>query len=116
MDIPNKNRDDELKQLLRDSRLEMPFDDFEERVMSHLKKEVQSEKSIDRNIRLSWLFFVLGTAFGLLVSVIISPVTSILGFSVSKLMIPLYIVGATLLLLFFEQLVNITIERKKHRG
>ena len=116
MDMSNKNRDDELKQLLKDSRLEMPFEDFEERVMSRLKKDAQSEKSIDRNIRLSWLFFVSGTAFGLLLSAIISPVTSILGFPVSKLMIPLYIAGATLLLLFFEQLVNITIERKKHRG
>jgi len=116
MDIPNKNSDEELKRLLSESRLEIPSDDFENRLMTRIKTEVKKERSIDRNIRLSWLFFVLGTAFGLLLSVILSPVKTILGFPVSGLRLPVYIVGATLLLLFVEQLANITLERKKRHS
>jgi len=116
MDMPNKNSEDKLKRLLNESRLQMPFDDFEDRLMVRINKKVRTERSIDKNIRLSWIFFALGTIFGLLLSVIVSPVKSILGFPVSGLTIPFFILGVTLLLLFVEKLVNITLDRKKHHG
>ena len=114
MDIPDNNKsDDKLKDLLSNSRLEMPFTDFEDKVMANIKKEVQKEKEIDRSLRLSWLFFALGTTFGLLLSIILSPGTTILGIPVDKLAIPAYITGGTLLLLFVEKLLQLTIEQKK---
>ena len=115
MDIPDKNSNDKLKHILSESRLEMPFTDFENRLMTRINKEVQAEKYIDRNIRLSWLFFSLGTVFGLLLSVIFSPAASIFGFSLSKLIIPLYVVSAAILLLFIEQLTTFTLNHKKLR-
>jgi len=115
MDIPNKNSEDNLKRLIKDSRLEMPFSDFEDKVMDRIKNEVSNEKVIDRNIRLSWLFFVLGTVFGMLLSVILSPVNTILGISVSKLFLSFYIVSGTLLLLFVEHLWELTFKHRKQR-
>ncbi|NPA36978.1 MAG: hypothetical protein GXO47_09030 [Chlorobi bacterium] len=117
MDIPdNSNKDDRLKELLGSSRLEMPFPDFEDKVMDRIKEEVREGKAIDKNLRLSWIFFALGTAFGLLLSVILSPSSIVFGFPVSKLAIPAYITGGTLFLLFLEQLFKFTFERKKHHN
>ena len=113
MDIQNKNSEDKLKRLLSESRLEMPFDDFEDRLMARINKKVSNEKYIDRNIRFSWLFFALGTVFGLLLSVILSPVKSAMGIPFSGLMIPLYIIGVTLIFLFIDQLITFTLNRKK---
>ncbi len=115
MDITKNNSEDKLKKLISKSKLEIPFSDFEERVMQSIKKEVDNQKVINRNIRLSWLFFTLGTAFGLLLSVILSPVSTILGFPVSKLILPVYITGGTLLLLFVEQLLKLTLIHRRHQ-
>ena len=113
MDIPDNNND-MLKKLLSDSKLEMPFSGFEDRVMHSIRNKVRTEQSINRNINLSWLFFALGTAFGLLLSVIISPATTIWGFPTAKLMLSSYIIGGTLILLFVEQLVTFTLKRKNN--
>lgn len=113
MDIINSNSDDKLKHLIGESRLEMPFSDFEERLMSRINSEVGIEKSINRNIRLSWLFFGLGTIFGLLLSVILSSEKFILGIPFAKLSMPLYIIGGIVILLFAEQLLKLTLNHKK---
>ncbi len=114
MDIINKNSDDKLKDLIGESKLEMPFSDFEERLMSRVNSELRDEKSISRNIRLSWLFFGLGTTFGLLLSVILSSEKEIMGILLGKLIMPLYIIGGIVILLFAEQLIKLTINHKKH--
>ncbi len=113
MDIPDKNSDDKLKRLLSNSRLEMPFDDFEERLMTRIRKEAGNEKAIDKNIRLAWLFFALGTFFGVLLSVILSPVNTMYGYPVSKILLSFYIAAGTLLLLFVEQLLKLTLKHRK---
>ncbi len=114
MDIFSKNSDDKLKRLIGESKLEMPFSDFEARLMSRINNEVSSEKVITKNIRLSWLFFSLGTLFGILLTIILNPSNIIFGVPVSKLTIPLYVIGVTIFFLMFEQLLKLTLNHKKH--
>jgi len=59
--IPN---DKKLAELMKKSRLEMPFSDFEDKVMYKIKERVKAKKFILKNISLACLFFVLGTGFG----------------------------------------------------
>ena len=109
MDIVSKNSDDKLKQLIGESKLEMPFSDFEDRLMSRINIEVSNEKAITKNIRLSWLFFGLGTLFGILLTIILNPTNAIMGIPLSKFTIPLYVIGAALFFLMAEQLLNLTL-------
>ncbi len=113
MDIVSKNSDDKLKQLIGESKLEMPFSDFEDRLMSRINIEVSNEKAITKNIRLSWLFFGLGTLFGVLLTIILNPTNAIMGIPLSKFTIPLYVIGAALFFLMAEQLLKLTLNHKK---
>lgn len=113
MDIISKNSDDKLKRLIGESRLEMPFSDFEARLMSRINNTVSNEKVITKNIRLSWLFFSLGTLFGVLLTIILNPTGVILGVPLSKLTIPMYVVGVTIFFLMVEQLLKLTLNHRK---
>ena len=115
MDIISENSDDRIKRLIGESKLEMPFSDFEARLMNRINSEVSNERAITKDIRLSWLFFGLGTLFGILLTVILNPNFVVLGIPASKLSIPLYVVGVTLFFLMVEQLLKLTLSHRKQQ-
>lgn len=57
-------QDNTFADLMRKSKLEMPFSDFEDNLMRRIEIETKSQKSIQQDFRLSLLFFLLGTGFG----------------------------------------------------
>ncbi len=59
-------KEEELKEWMRHSNLKIELPDFDENVMNAIRKEQASEKSVWRNIRWSWFFFIVGLAFGLI--------------------------------------------------
>ncbi len=67
----NIKNDHLLSQLMRKSQLEMPFADFEETVMHRIQIEIKQKDLLLRYRKLSFLFFVLGTGFGLAINVIL---------------------------------------------
>lgn len=58
--------------MMQKSKLEMPYSDFEDRVMQRIALEANFKKSISKNNQLSLLFFLLGTGFGLIVNLFLS--------------------------------------------
>lgn len=60
------------KDLISKSKLEMPAADFEETVMTQIKREKIPQQFLSREIKLSWVFIiivvVLGTSLSLLIS------------------------------------------------
>ena len=48
----NHNQDKELSQLISKSRVEMPFSDFEKRLVQKLKSENTNQKTVLKNLRL----------------------------------------------------------------
>ncbi len=59
---------DRFSSLMRKGKLEMPFSDFEENTMKRIDAELKYKTSIHRSSRISFIFFVLGTGFGLVVN------------------------------------------------
>jgi len=57
-----------LTELLRNNKLEMPFSDFDDKVMHRIQGEIHDKATISRDIKLSFFFFVLGTLFGLFIN------------------------------------------------
>ena len=63
----NNNNDRYFRELLSDSRLEMPFSDFEDELMEEIHMKYKKRSSLLKNIKLSWLFFFLGMISGMAV-------------------------------------------------
>jgi hypothetical protein len=114
MNAQNNDTDRELRQLIQKSKLQMPFSDFEARLMDRIRTEASKDKYIATNIRLSWLFFGLGSMFGLLcATMLVNSDAVILGLNVSKLTIPFYIIGGVVFFLQVEQLLKFTLKNRK---
>lgn len=90
----------------------MPFSDFEEKLMSKIHQEARRSNSVLKNVKLSWLFFSIGTFFGLFLSVVANQFTdTILGFPSQKVFFILQVIFAILLLTQFSNLFELTRKR-----
>lgn len=105
--------DPQLKSILRDSKLEMPFPDFEERLMASIKCDSVKRKSVLKDIRLSWLFFTIGSIFGLLATFILPALnSSILGVDIQYLQYPLMILVSVLIVWQLDAMIKLTVRQK----
>lgn len=67
----NKENDNELDALLSESILEMPFSDFEDAVMQIIEEKSIRKSSISKELKLSRFFFILGSVFGITISMLL---------------------------------------------
>ncbi|HDZ40104.1 MAG: hypothetical protein JRJ57_08200 [Deltaproteobacteria bacterium] len=107
----NNNHDKYFRDMLSGNGREMPFSDFEDKLMSEICREHERNNSFIKNIKLSWLFFFLGLVSGI-VLVIITP-----GFSESyadldgDLLYGAIIFICLFILLFAEKLFRLSFNR-----
>lgn len=108
--------DKRLKALLKDSKLEMPFSDFEDKMMSRVKNELLGKHSIIKNLRLSWLFFLLGSVFGLVVSISLPMLQIELGgIDIRTLRYPIMAIVLFVIIWQLDEMIKITMRQKKQR-
>ncbi|MCK9640184.1 MAG: hypothetical protein M0R39_09775 [Prolixibacteraceae bacterium] len=97
-----------IKELMGKSVVKMPFDDFEEKLMLEIHKEAKTSHSFLKDIKLSWFFFVVGTLFGLVLSIGIGEMDkTILGLSVHSIGLFIEALFVILLLLQFDKLIRL---------
>jgi hypothetical protein len=71
--MPDKLPSDQLfSELMKHSKLVMPFSDFEERTMARINKESLIKSSVAKHKKLAVLFFVMGTGFGFILTFFLS--------------------------------------------
>ncbi|NQU52154.1 MAG: hypothetical protein HQ522_06400 [Bacteroidetes bacterium] len=56
------------RNMMQHSKLEIQFPDFEETVMEKIQAKEASRRSVWKNLKISWIFFFIGTFFGLFVT------------------------------------------------
>jgi len=104
----------QLKDRMIDSKLEMPFADFEERVMQTVYKEEESRQGILKNIRLSWVFFTIGALFGIIATISIPYIQQpILNFDTTYLQIPLLLVLTGVLVWLMDALFRFSFRNSR---
>jgi hypothetical protein len=87
------------REIMAKSKLEVPFSDFDDKVMGLIEKKLLEKKSISRDIKLSWFFFIFGAASGIMVSVFLSHSdVALFGISLDNLTMPFVIVFAAALM------------------
>lgn len=90
------------QEVMSKSKLELPFHDFEDNVMFEIEKINLHQSSFSKELKLSWIFFIAGSVFGIVISLTLPQMhKSILGFQTDKFVIIFQVVFA---LLFFIQI------------
>lgn len=110
-----RDKEDEFfHEIISKSRLQVPFSDFDDKVMSSIQKTVQKKSSIATDIKLSWIFFIIGSTFGTIVSLLLPRIQEpVLGLHLDKLSLPIQILFA---LWFVYQLDNFLAFYKRQSG
>ena len=60
--------ENEFKNMMQHSKLEIQFPGFEENVMEQIQAKEATRRSVWRNLKISWIFFFIGTFFGVFVT------------------------------------------------
>jgi len=73
-------KDQSFSEMMKKSKLAMPFSDFEERTMNRIYMESIVKSPVSKYKRLAVLFFIMGTGFGFVLTYFLSlPQTNIFG-------------------------------------
>lgn len=101
--------DDKLfSQMMKKSRLEMPFSDFEDKMMLRIERESKLRRSISRDTKLAALFFVVGAGFGMVVSTILAQYHApIAGIPSEKVLLYFQIVYVIVVLTQLENIIRL---------
>lgn len=105
--MKEKNTDETFfYEIMSKSKLDVPFLDFDDSVMRLIEKRLSKKSSISRDIKLSWIFFVLGSIFGIIISIILPKIQeSVLGIPLDKLTMPFLIVFSFFLVTQLDNLI-----------
>lgn len=104
--------EEQLKKWMQHSKLEIKLPDFEENVMDAIRKKEASEKSVWRNIRWSWFFFLVGLALGLIATNLFSNFNfPILGENANLLLLVFEILIVVILATQFDNLIRFTFRK-----
>jgi len=63
--------DKSFAELMKKSYLQMPFSDFEDRVMQRIEESEKAKAYVLKNIHLASIFFIVGTGLGIVASLIL---------------------------------------------
>ena len=109
----NAEKEEQLiHKLMEKSGREMPFSDFENKLMEQICKEADNSRSFLKDVKLSWFFFIVGSCFGIFLSVIAGQINeTILGFPTQRIILSVQIVFVILLLSQFDRLIELTRKR-----
>ena len=101
------------RELLSDSGRQMPFSDFEDDLIAEIRHEYEKKYSVRKNIKLSWLFFILGMLSGIAIVVVLSFYSGNQSLAfLSDNLLPVVIIFICLtIILFAEKLVKISFRR-----
>ncbi|MDZ7773478.1 MAG: hypothetical protein U5K31_12170 [Balneolaceae bacterium] len=67
--MKQSDKDPSFKELMSQSKLEMPFPDFGDEVILQIKKQEEHKKSLSRHLKVSWLSFFAGTILGIVLTI-----------------------------------------------
>ena len=102
----------DFKKLMGHSKLEIQFPDFEENVMESIRKKEASEKSVWKNIRLSWFFLLVGIVLGLIATNILAKVElQYFGENSNLVLFGIEILVVLIIASQFDNLIRITFRR-----
>ncbi len=107
MNIHDFHNDEYLKKLFSESRPELPFPDFADQVMEQISQESEVAENVTSNLRMSWIFYILGIFSGMAFTIFASNADfKIYNISLQQLLLPMLAVLSFVFIIIFEKLVK----------
>jgi hypothetical protein len=98
-------------ELMSRSKLNVPFSDFDDKVMELIELGQMKKRNTQKEIKLSWIFFLTGSVFGIFISIALPMFQeSFMGINIDRFIIPFQII---FVLLFVSQINNLLAYYKK---
>jgi hypothetical protein len=95
------------REIMSKSKLEMPFPDFEDKVMMQIENQPLSQ-GYSKEIKLAWIFFIAGSVFGMIISWILPAMKEkIFGIDPKNIAICFQIIFVVLLFTQIETLIGL---------
>lgn len=102
-----------IRNLMKYSLTQMPFDDFEARMMDKIHQEKRQHESVLNNIRFAWIFFFVGLFLGLAITNMTANLNvQLYGISLKQVTLIIQIGIALVLLVQFEKLLDLSFRKK----
>ncbi|WDF70069.1 hypothetical protein PQ465_06740 [Sphingobacterium oryzagri] len=111
-----EHKDERLNELMKLAKRDLPFDDFEDRVMANIEKIAEERETLYNYKRYSLLFFILGTLFGLALNYLLAESIEFLQVSEGfrrMLELGTQLVYVLLIVLFSDRLLRLLKSAKK---
>jgi hypothetical protein len=106
----DEQEESSFREIMLQSRLEMPFPDFEDRVMIQIENKPLSQ-GYSKEIKLAWIFFIAGSVFGMIISWILPAMQEkIFGIDPKNIAICFQIIFVVLLFTQIETLLELIIK------
>jgi len=103
------------KEIMAKSRLDLPFSDFEDNIMNQIENKILHQNTFSKEIKLSWVFFIAGSVFGIIISLILPKLQkSIMGIQPANFAIFFQIVFTSLLFTQIDTLLKLSKKMKSN--
>ncbi|MBN1820582.1 MAG: hypothetical protein JXR31_07255 [Prolixibacteraceae bacterium] len=103
----------EFKKLMEYSELKIEFPDFEDKVMENVNEAKVNKKSVSKNIRLAWFFFLIGLTLGLIATNFIENIKfDYFGEDSNLILLAVEVLIVLIITTQFDNLIRFTFKRK----
>lgn len=107
--MKKKSEEEFFKDIMSKSKLNLPFPDFEDEVMLQIKSQELTSEISSKNIKRSWLVFVSGIIFGILLSVQLQHLDiSLFGISPDNMLLVFQLLFTLFVLFSLDSLIQYT--------
>jgi len=101
-------KDDELFTIMKKGKRTMPFNDFEDRIMTRIYEETTYKEVVSNKLKLSLIFFVIGIASGVALTLLFSVFGKpVLGINPETLALPILFVIAVIAIMTLDNFLRL---------
>jgi len=101
------DKDETFSRLMSNSKLIVPFTDFDDKVMGSIEKSILKKESISRDLKLAWIFFITGSFFGSIITLLLTYIQHpVFGIQPGRLKIPFLIIFSVIILTQLDNLID----------
>ena len=105
--MKNTDSEETFSKIMAKSKLSVPFTDFDDKVMGLIENNFSKKVSISRELKLSWVFFILGSFFGIVFTILLPMIQQpVFGIHLDKIRIPFLIIISLLILTQLDNLID----------
>lgn len=95
------------RKIMSNSKLDFPSPNFDDDVMTLIERKLSKKASSKKDIKLSWIFFILGSAFGIISALFLSKLReSLWGIPLEKVTILFLIIFSFLITTQLDSIVD----------